>query len=169
MAWLEHPVATERLTLRALVESDKPLIIAMRSDPDVRRYLGGPAGDDEIDSIRSATVGERWGVFCIADRVTDQPIGSVGFDRGRGELEVSYELVSTRWGRGLGAEAVAAALEWAAAHTDDGTVIAVTQTANVASVAMLGRLGFEFERTFVEFEAEQGWFRRPLHHQPTSG
>lgn len=162
MAWTSDNIVTPRLLLRPFVEADKPAIIEIRRDSDVGRYLGGPAGGEVVEQINAATVGERWGVFCSVDRATGDVVGSVSLDRHRGELEVSYELLPAYWGRGFATEAVGAVIGWVAEHTDDTTIIAVTQTANASSVALLDRLGFELEHTFEEFDAEQGWFRRPV-------
>ena len=169
MPWTDQTIATERLELRPFTEADKPAIIAVRTDAEVYRYLGGPAGPDFADEIADATVGEQWGVFAIVDRATGEAMGSTHLGRERGELEVSYELLPTRWGQGLALEAVSAGLGWAAEHLDDDTVIAVTQTANVRSVALLECLGFDLVRTFEEFDAEQGEFRRGLQRDPTGG
>jgi RimJ/RimL family protein N-acetyltransferase len=162
MPWTDVEISAERLTLRPFVHADKPAIVELRTSPEVCRYLGGPAGAEFAAEIRAATVGERWGVFGVAELETGQAIGSLHFDRGRGVLEVSYELMPTHWGQGLAQEALSAALGWAARELDEEDVVAVTQTANAASVALLGRLGFELERTFEEFDAEQGWFSRSL-------
>ncbi|MDJ0769393.1 MAG: GNAT family N-acetyltransferase [Ilumatobacter sp.] len=159
MPWTNDSIETDRLRLRAFREDDKPAILAMASDPDVRRYLGGPLPADAIDAIRKSPVGERWGVFCIADLATDVAIGRIGFGRDRDELEVSYELLTASWGHGLGAEAVTAALAWVWEHTDDTSVIAVTQSANEPSLRLLRHLGFGLEREFEEFGAAQSLLR----------
>jgi RimJ/RimL family protein N-acetyltransferase len=125
----------------------------------VRRYLGGPAGDEAVAGLRSATLGERWGAFCVADLSTDVVIGTCSFDRGRGELELSYRLLPESWGSGLANEAIAAAPDWVWSATDDDSVIAVTQVANEPSLRLLARLGFSPEREFEEFDAAQSQLR----------
>ena len=162
MAWTDVTLTTERLLLRPFVEADKPAIIAMRTDAEVYRYLGGPADDGYAAEIADATVGEQWGVFAIVERETGEAIGSTHLGRERGVLEVSYELLPSRWGSSLAFEGVDAVLGWATAHLGDDTVIAVTQTANVRSVALLERLGFVKETEFEEFGAQQAQFRRRL-------
>lgn len=169
MPWTETTVATERLTLRPFVEADKSAIIALRTDELVRRFLGGAMGPEAAEEIRSATVGEQWGVFGVVLDEPENVIGAVSFGRQHGELEISYEFLPDYWGKGLATEAVGAALGWVTAHTDADEIIAVTQTANMPSVALLERLGFERERTFEEFDAEQGQFRRQLRRTPTGG
>ena len=163
MAWTTDEIITERLRLRPFREVDKPAIIALRTNEEVARFLGGPAGPAFADELADATVGEQSGVFGIIDSATDAAIGSVHLGSGRrGVLELVYELLPSFWGQGIAAEAVTAVLQWAVAEFDETEVIAVTQTANTRSVTLLGRLGFVLERTFEEFDAELGWFRRPL-------
>lgn len=162
MAWTTDHLYSDRLVLRPFVDDDKPRIIELMTSGRVQRYLGGPLPADEALLIREATVGERWGSFCAADRSTNRMLGTVTFDREHGELEVSYQLLPGSWGRGIALEMVDAALRWAVDETDDTEVIAVTQTANGPSVALLERLGFAREKSFEEFGAEQTQFRRLL-------
>ena len=127
----------------------------MLTDPEVRRYLGGPVGEAHVEAARAATVGERWGAFCIADLVTDEVIGGCSFDRWRGVLELSYELLPEHWGQGLAGEALATALDWVWSNTEDESLVAVTQAANRRSRELLERLGFNADIEFEEFGAPQ--------------
>ena len=159
MPWTKTTIETRRLRLRVFRDDDKATIISLVTDPAVRRHLGGPVPSEHVDGIRHATVGERWGAFCVADLTTDTAIGSVSFGQQHGELEVSYDLLPEYWHRGLATEAVAAAIGWAWSHTDDPSIIAVTQTANERSLRLLDRLGFVAEREFEEFGAPQSQLR----------
>lgn len=160
MPWTTEEIETERVRLRPLAERDKPAIIAMQASPDVRRYLGGANDDPGLaDEIRSAVVGERPGVFCIADRESDAAIGRCSISDGHGEREVGYELLPEWWGRGIVTEAMTALLAWAWTNGDEASLIAVTQTANEPSRRLLERLDFVFEREFEEFDAMQSQYR----------
>ena len=159
MAWTEQVVDTPRLRLRAWRDADKPTIVSLLTDPNVRRHLGGPVPDEHAAAVRDATVGERWGSFCIARQGDDAAIGSVSLDRERGELEISYDLLPSSWGSGFATEAVAAMLAWVWQHTDDASVIAVTQTANERSLRLLRRLGFEPDREFEQYGEPQSQLR----------
>jgi hypothetical protein len=107
MPWTETTISTEGVTLRPFVESDKPAIVAIRTNADVYRYLGGPAGAEYAEEIRSATVGEQWGVFCIAESQTDLAIGSLHFRTwlrcARGLLRAHADALGARSGPGGGA------------------------------------------------------------------
>ena len=96
MAWTDQTVETDRTRLRTFADRDKPAIHRLLTDPEVRRYLGGPAEPAQVEAARTATVGERWGAFCIADRISDEVLGGCSFGRWRGVLELSYELVAGR-------------------------------------------------------------------------
>ncbi len=165
MVWTETTIKTERLTLRPLVDKDKPAIREWMSSSEVRRFLGGPVGEAHLELLELAVVGEQWGVFCIADNSSDEPLGSCTLERERGELEVSFQLLPEYWGRGIAREAVAAAMKWVWNNADDRSIIAVTQEANVSSIRLLRSLGFAEEATFEEYGATQVSFR---HTRPTS-
>ena len=158
--WTDERVATERLVLRAAVEGDKPAMRRLNVDPEVRRFLGGPADEAVVDAALAGPVGERWGSFLVD--LDGDAIGGVTLDRDRGELEVGFLLLPEHWGRGFGAEAVRGVLGWAAAGLDDDHVIAVTQAANTRSRALLDRLGFTLRSEFVEYDAPQVLLESPL-------
>jgi RimJ/RimL family protein N-acetyltransferase len=158
--WTREVVETEHLRLRPFRDDDKPLLLELLTDPEVRRHLGGPVTSDaELEALRDAVVGERPDVFCVADANTDTALGRVSFDDHRGAWEVGYELEPGAWGCSLGAEAVGAALDWWWATGRSTSLIAVTQTANVRSCRLLGVLGLGFEREFVKYDAMQSQYR----------
>lgn len=154
--WLEEPVVTERLRLRAFTESDRAEVVRMRTDPRVREHLGGPQSEAEVEAaLAGQKFGAVWGVFAVADGHSDTALGSVDLSRDRGELEVSWVLLPEHWGRGLAQEAVRAVIAWAFDRLADDRIIAVTQRANSRSCRLAERLGMTPEATFEEHGAEQ--------------
>jgi RimJ/RimL family protein N-acetyltransferase len=163
----EEVVTAERVTLRRASAADVDALVRLATDPDVRRYLGGPADDETVAAIVAGPHGQRRGSFLVVDRAggdgAGEVVGGVVLDRDRGELEVGYLLLPEHWGRGLAGEAVRALLTWAPhAFPADDHVIAVTQTANQRSLALLARLGFTERERFVEYDAEQVLAVAPL-------
>jgi RimJ/RimL family protein N-acetyltransferase len=151
--WTDEQVTTERLVLRAATEADKPAMRRLSLDPEVQRFLGGPADVATVDAALAGPAGQRWGRFMIDH--SGAAIGAVLLDRDRGELEVGYLLLPDYWGRGFTTEAVRGVLGWAAANTGDDHVIAITQAANTRSRAVLDRLGFTVRSEFIEYDAPQ--------------
>lgn len=154
-------ITTARLVLRAASAQDIDAVRRLESDPAVRRHLGGPADPVTVAAIRPESLGRRWGSFLYA--LTDGPVvGGVSLKRERGELEVGYLQLPESWGQGFATEAVRGVLDWASRECPERHVIAVTQTANVRSRALLTRLGFSQRDEFVEFGEPQLLFQAPL-------
>lgn len=154
--WLDAPLTTERLRLRAFTEVDRRAVVRLRSDERVRRFLGGARSPADVEAaLANDEMGTTWGVFAVADQATDHVMGSVDLRRERGELEVSWVFLPEHWGAGVALEAVTAVIEWAFEQGCDRHIIAVTQTANRASCKLAERLGMARDGTFEEFGAEQ--------------
>jgi RimJ/RimL family protein N-acetyltransferase len=79
------------------------------------------------------------------------------------ELELSYVLRRSAWGKGFAFEAATAALRAAADELRDQPVLIVTKTANRRSLELATRLGFHRVDTFEEFGAQQTLATARLH------
>ena len=163
-------IATDRVLLRKARIADRERLIELQTDPEVWAYLGGPrlrkAVEQRLDEIGTANVTAAAGAFVIADRATDDLIGTLELKRSPAdlpvhvaeegqELELGYLLHRDAWGAGLAFEAATAALRAAADELPDQPVIIVTQTANQRSLKLAVRLGFQLVRTFNMHGAEQ--------------
>lgn len=145
------PVESRRLRLRRLRLSDLPHFQAYRGDPEVGRYQGWPVMADEeagafLDGMQRAAlfVPGEWVQIGIADGDTDLLIGDIGVHLRSGgrEAEVGFTL-SRRWqSRGLGREAVGAALDLILGHTGVDRIVGVTDARNVPAQRLLVALGF---------------------------
>jgi RimJ/RimL family protein N-acetyltransferase len=159
MPWLEEPLVTERLTLRSPTEDDLEVIVRMFTDPAVRGYLGGPVPEERARANLSGPLGERWGSFLITRTRDDRVVGSCMLDRDRGELEISYQLLPEHWGHGYAREAVGAVIDWAWNNTDAQHMVAITQSANAASVRLLQVVGMEASGRYLEHGTMHTEFR----------
>ncbi|MCE7006110.1 GNAT family N-acetyltransferase [Kibdelosporangium philippinense] len=165
-------IATERLLLRPHQESDRPGIVEIFTDPEVRTYLGGPRPLDDVtrmlDALGSAVIpgsyvieaaNEFAGTMALGRRDAAVPGHVV---EGGSELELSYVLRRDAWGKGLAFEAATALLR-TAAELPDQPVVLVTQSANTRSLKLAARLGFTKVDTFEQHEAEQTLAVAQLH------
>lgn len=168
---------TERLTLRPMDAGDRDAIIDLVTNVDAYRHLGGGYTLEEAEKAVQPPYGEASGSFVVVETATGSVAGTVRVDRhnperpghrddpdrpGQGELELSYTLHPRYWGKGYGSEVSTAVLGWVGEQVPDRHVIAVTQTANTRSVAMLHRLGFVERERFQEFGVEQTLLTRAL-------
>lgn len=169
-------ITTDRLVLRKAHEADRAGFIDLQTDPEVRAYLGGPKPRATVEANldRIGNVADLPGVFVVADKATDEVLGTLILkprsteapgrvtDDG-GELELSYLFRRRAWGAGFAFEAATAALRSAAEELDDQPVVIVTQTANERSLKLAARLGFRLVETFEQFGAEQSLYLAELH------
>ena len=163
MAWLPEPLQSERLLVRALNDTDRPLLTALMRSPDVRAFLGGPMTAEQVADTLSGPIGRRWGVFGVVRADSAEPIGTVTLSRDRGDLEISYQFLPDNWGYGFAREAVQMVVDWLWDATDDERVIAITQADHERSRALLEDLGMRAVDEFEEFGAMQKRYelRRP--------
>jgi ribosomal-protein-alanine N-acetyltransferase len=151
--------------LRRLAVADLADFQRYRNDPDVGRWQGWKGMDDgaatgflqEMADSDFCPPG-RWFQLGIARRDSDQLIGDIGvhLHGGAGLLaELGFTLTPAAQGRGLATEAVGAALQMLLQHTPVQRIVAVADTRNAASLALLQRLGLR------RFAAAAGHFWRP--------
>jgi RimJ/RimL family protein N-acetyltransferase len=172
-------IATDRVVLRKGRDADRERLIELQTDPEVWAYLGGPrvreALEQRLDEVGGpAAATATPGVFIIADKATDELIGTLEVKRraadlpghvieGGEELELGYLLRPDVWGAGLAFEAATAALRATADELPDQPVIILTQSANERSLKLAARLGFQPVKTFVQYDAEQTLAVADLH------
>ncbi|MEU5592790.1 GNAT family N-acetyltransferase [Streptomyces sp. NPDC020298] len=157
---------TPRLILRPAESGDVSEFTRLWTDPDVRRFLGGPVAEDQLTTYQQHFAG-RPHVFTVVTRQEATVLGSVSIDpnsRFDGRREVSYSFLPEHWGQGYAREAVTAAVGWCLDHvpSDDPSVIAVTQEANARSRRLLEAIGMRMISTFVEWDAPQTMYSVPI-------
>lgn len=143
---------TERLSLRPLEAGDAEAYAAIRFHPEVTKWLPSAEGAP-IEAAR-ATIGRfatgwrqrryaPWGVFRL-----DQLIGHGGlnFVPEFGEAEVLWALHPDAWGKGYATEVARAALAYGFDTLGMDLIFAITLPDNVASQAVMRRLGLTYRR-----------------------
>ena len=149
-------IETERLILRAFRAGDLDQLVAMWSDPEVIRYLGGQPLNREDTWRRSLAACGQWpfvgyGYWVVELKDSGEVVGQLGFaDFKRamqpsieGEPEFGYVFVASVHGRGIAREACAAALEWADQTLQTDSYPAIISPENQASIRLAERLGFK--------------------------
>lgn len=139
---------TERTRLAPAVEADVERLHDLLIQPLVRKYLC----DDQIfsreevaeklhDAIASAASG--LGMWMIEDRKSGTLLGFTALRAidGTSEVEIFYALAPEFWQRGFAMEASRTVLDYAFSMVDLPRIFARTDEPNVASVAVMKRLG----------------------------
>lgn len=148
-------IETARLRLRAHRVDDHAERVALWSDPEVTRYIGGrPFGAEEVWRRFLQYVGLwhvlGYGYWAVEEKATGRFIGDVGFaDLKRdmepslgGMLEFGWALAPHVHGKGYASEAVAAALAWANEHVPHLTAVCIISPENAPSIRVAEKAGF---------------------------
>jgi RimJ/RimL family protein N-acetyltransferase len=156
-------LTTDRLTLRTFRTDDLPLYAALNADPEVARYLGGPASREYSDEIA------EWANECYAtnglglvaiERTADRRfLGMCGLheqDWYPDDIEIGWRLAREHWGHGYVTEAAEAWLAHGFSVRGLRRVISITDTDNTRSVAVMRRIGMSFDHQAVLPDEETG-------------
>ncbi|NIS90713.1 MAG: GNAT family N-acetyltransferase [Woeseiaceae bacterium] len=146
---------TSHLSLRKMTLEDVGLMLAVWNDPAFIRYVGD-RGIRTIDDAREAMKSgalqlyERYGYgpYRVALKDTDTPIGICGLFRREGldVPDLGYSTLPEFCGRGYAFEAAVAVMDYACSELSIDRLIAIISPENSASIGLIGKLGFEFER-----------------------
>jgi RimJ/RimL family protein N-acetyltransferase len=153
-------VETERLRLeRWDVDAHTELLVAMNSNREVMRFVGGGlaasrAGSDE-QSRRIAAHWDRYGfgLWAVRELASGAPAGFAGlshplwFPAEAEMVEVGWRLDRRAWGQGFATEAGRAAIEAGFDVVALSTLVSYIHPDNARSQAVARRLGLELERT----------------------
>ncbi|WP_427893771.1 GNAT family N-acetyltransferase [Kribbella sp. GL6] len=147
---------TERLVLRPFRESDLEPWAVLNADPEVTRYLGAALTREESERVAAAVNAayERngYGFLAVERRADGVFVGAAGLSREEfypDDLEIGWRLAREYWGHGYATEAAASWLDYAFREAGLPRVIAVTDTPNVRSIAVMRRLGMRFDHEAV--------------------
>jgi RimJ/RimL family protein N-acetyltransferase len=145
---------TERLILSGHQPDDLPALAAIWCDPEVYRHIGGQERGREEVWLRMLRHVGQWtlfgrGMWVVRDRETGAVLGEAGLMDGRREMtpplpempEAGWTLASAAHGRGLGREAMTAALAWADAEGHPKSCC-IIDPGNAPSIRLAGRLGY---------------------------
>jgi len=148
-------LTTDRLLLPPLTRAHSADLVALYSDPEVARYVGGADLTPGTIPLQAARLADEWsergyGQSAVIDRGTGAFLGRAGLHYWPNwqEVELGYVLAATAQGRGLATEAGHAWIGWAA-EAGIESLVAVIDPRNSPSVAVAGRLGFHLERDDV--------------------
>ena len=145
---------TERLSLRKFTVDDAQFILKLLNEPSFLRYIGDKQVrnlEDARQYILNGPVAsyERngFGLYLVELKESYTPIGMCGFLK-RDELpdpDIGFAYLPEFWSKGFAFEAAKAVLQGARLPR----VLAITSLDNDASIKLLQRLGFRFDRVIT--------------------
>ncbi len=144
---------TARQRLRPTTRDDAEALYLLNADDEVRRFTHDEAFASLEEARAFATAYERvyvdegfarWGAF---DRFTNEFLGWCGLRRQpSGDVDLGYRYRRAVWGHGLATEAARACIDYAFTVLALPRIVASADRENFASIRVLEKLGFTFER-----------------------
>ena len=156
---------TSRLTLSPLSENDWPCFLALRSNPQVMRCMGGPLSEAELRLKFTARLSGN--VFAVHER-EGECVGDIGLQvstHNAQEADIGYALLPQAQGKGYAQEALTAICEHGFSTLGLQAINAWVLADNAGSVRLLEKLGFNrtqvLEKAFeINGEMYDDWVYR---------
>ena len=146
---------TDRLVLRRLTGEDAPFILRLLNEPSFLQHVGDRGVTNLADAkqyILSGPVAsyERhgFGLFLVELKESGAPIGICGLLKrdALDDVDLGFAFVPESWFKGYAFESTTATLAYAHDTHHLKRLVAITSQDNVASIKLLVKLGFYFER-----------------------
>ena len=143
---------TERLTLRQPATDDQGDIFALRSDPEVNKYLGRQPSktiEDAINFINKINDNfeKNSSIYWVITRTnTKEFVGTIclyDFSKENNSCEIGYELLPKFQGQGIMKEATEKIIEYAFQTMQFKKIVAVTHKDNQNSSKLLEKFDFK--------------------------
>ena len=164
---------TARLVIRAFEPRDAGAWVAMFDDPQVRRFLPGPA--PTMQTFQGALEGQAPG---DGGQCGLRPVESVGpqaqaaaapAGRTSGEFDLAYHFTRACWNKGYATEAAIAVLAHGLGPLGLGCIIAVAMPDNIGSWKVMEKAGMRYAGLadyygltgLKKYIAEPGWWQVP--------
>jgi ribosomal-protein-alanine N-acetyltransferase len=148
-------IETPRLVLHRLSTDDADFIRELLNEPSFLRHIGDKGVRNREDACRYILSGPMasydrfgFGLYRVARKDSGEPIGICGLLK-RESLEgvdVGFAFLPRSWSNGFALESTAAVLAHGRRTWRLKRVLAITSPDNAASIRLLGKLGFRFER-----------------------
>jgi GrpB-like predicted nucleotidyltransferase (UPF0157 family)/dephospho-CoA kinase len=148
---------TKRLTLKFLELSDLENLVALRSDPDVMKYIGDGSIHTE-EKVKNFLLNDAipyqekhgTGFFAVFEKESGNFIGQaglfhLGFYDKQPDIELAYRLHKQYWGKGYATELAIALIKWGFEHLDIPKIVSGAELENIASQKVLIKAGFDFK------------------------
>ncbi len=150
---LESP----RLRLRRTRHADIPALIALWTDPDVTRYMGGPRDAAALAKVfREASddpFAEVYDLWPVEEKASGEVIGDCGLTQkqieGVDEIELVYVISHSRWGRGYATEMAQALKHHAFDTLGLRRIVSLIDPENAGSHRVAEKVGMKLEKEVV--------------------
>jgi len=146
---------TERLLVREFDTNDAEFILELLNQPSFIQFIGDKGVRSVDDARNYITTGpiesyqrHGFGLYLVELKDRKVPIGMCGVLKRESlpDPDLGFAFLPEYWGKGYAFEAASAALDQARDFFKLARILAITNPDNDASIKLLAKLGFQFER-----------------------
>jgi len=146
---------TERLIVRELTLADAPFALELLNEPAFHRYIGDKGVRDLAGAEKYLREGplasyaqHGHGLWRVELKATGEPVGIGGLIKRPilPDVDIGFAFLARHNGRGYGFESSAAILRHGRDVLKLPAIVAITAPENPASIGLLEKLGFRFDR-----------------------
>lgn len=144
-------LTTERLTLKQLTTDDQQDILALRSNPEINKYLDrqpGKTTEDAINFINKVNDNIQqnnsvyWAITLTKTKTFAGTICLFDFSNEKDSCEIGYELMTKFQGQGIMKEAIEKIIDYVFRTICFREIVALTHKDNQHSTKLLTKLNF---------------------------
>jgi RimJ/RimL family protein N-acetyltransferase len=146
---------TDRLVVRRLTVEDAPFILRLLNEPSFLEHIGDRGVRNLADAKQYILSGpiasydrHGFGLFLVQLKDGGHPIGICGLLKrdALDDVDLGFAFVPESWSKGYAFESATGTLSYAHDTLHLPRVVAIVSPDNVASINLLVKLGFYFER-----------------------
>ena len=146
---------TERLILRQLTVDDAPFILRLLNEPSFLQHIGDRGVRTQADASQYILTGPiasydrfGFGLFLVELKDGHAPIGICGLLKrdALDDVDIGFAFVPESWSKGYAFESTSATLVYGRDTHHLKRIVAITSQENVASINLLVKRGFYFDR-----------------------
>jgi RimJ/RimL family protein N-acetyltransferase len=158
---------TERLLVRELQEEDWLHVFEMNTSIEVMRRIGEGKIKNKVDEqngFKSIIVnyqkGTGLGVWAVVIKTNNTFIGAASMTplADENEIQLGYRLKKQYWEQGYGTEIAKGLVEYGFNYLHLDKITATTNLDNTASMRVLEKAGFRFEKADVYYNWPMNYF-----------
>jgi RimJ/RimL family protein N-acetyltransferase len=148
-------ISTDRLVLRRLTVDDSPFILRLLNEQSFLEHIGDRGVRSLADAKEYILTGPMasyelhgFGLFLVEVKPGHAPIGICGLLKREtlDDVDLGFAFVPESWAKGYAFESASAMLQYAHDTHHLKRLVAITSQDNVASINLLVKLGFYFDR-----------------------
>lgn len=149
---------SDRLIIRTLQKRDWNSFLSVNQDPQINQYIREPQTELEVlakfeSRLLPWSIESGDWLTLLIETTDGEFVGLTGFycqDFYSKRVEVGYLLSASMQGMGYGAESLQALVDWGRLQFDIHKYVAVCAQANLSSIKVLQKVGFNLEGTFLQ-------------------